>query len=398
MKKTLLTIFLFTFVCVYGQINLFEFDENIETRWSSPENKNGLKGRGGMANNQAKGHAADLVSSGATYSLLDVQGMGMINRIWITINDRSPEMLRSLKIEMYWDGEKNPAVSVPLGDFFCVGLGKTAVFENVFFANPEGRSFNCFIKMPFKKAAKIIIVNESSRKSSLIYYDVDYSLLKKWNPNYLYFHSYWHRDFQTKLAEDFEILPKIIGKGKFLGTNIGIFGNPLYGKSWFGEGEVKIYLDGDNDYPTLVGTGTEDYIGTAWGQGKFINKYTGCTIANDSLLQWSFYRFHVPDPIFFHKDIRVKIQQIGGDNAEKVAKLQATKSPLIPISTNGSGYYQKDSIKNLNDTNIPLKWGWTNFYRSDDVSATAYFYFDKPSSTLPPIQTVTERIKDLDKK
>jgi hypothetical protein len=397
MKKVLLTNFLFAIsILGYGQNNLFQYDENIETRWSSPENKNGLKGKGGIENNQAKGHAFDSIPSGATYSLLDIQGMGMINRIWITIDDRSPEMLRSLKIEMYWDGESKPAVSVPFGDFFSVGLGKTTVFENALFANPEGRSFNCFIQMPFRKAAKIIIVNESNRKLGNIFYDVDYNLLKKWSPDNLYFHAYWHRDFNTKLAEDFEILPNITGKGRFLGTNIGVSGNPLYRKSWFGEGEVKIYLDGDKEYPTLVGTGTEDYIGTAWGQGKFINKYTGCTIANDSTLQWSFYRFHIPDPVFFHKNIKVRIQQIGGSVTENVAKFQTEKSPLIPVSTNGVGYYQKDNTLDLNGTNF-LK-GWTNFYRRDDVSAIAYFYFDQPSSNLPPIQAVNERVKDLDGK
>jgi hypothetical protein len=397
MEKILLTNFLFAIsILGYGQNNLFQYDENIETRWSSPENKNGLKGKGGIENNQAKGHAFDSIPSGATYSLLDIQGMGMINRLWITINDRSPEMLRSLKIEMYWDGESKPAVSVPFGDFFSVGLGKTAVFENALFANPEGKSFNCFIQMPFRKAAKIIIVNESTRKLGNIFYDVDYSFLKKWSPDNLYFHSYWHRNFNTQLAEDFEILPNVTGKGRFLGTNIGVSGNPLYRKSWFGEGEVKIYLDGDKEYPTLVGTGTEDYIGTAWGQGKFINKYTGCTIANDSILQWSFYRFHIPDPIFFHKNIKIKIQQIGGDVTENVAKFQTEKIPLIPVSTNGVGYYQKDNILDLNGTNV-LK-GWTNFYRRDDVSATAYFYFDQPSSSLPPIQAVNERVKDLDRK
>jgi hypothetical protein len=397
MKNIIVTISLFVISnLANAQHNLFQFDENIETRWSSPENKHGLKGKGGMENNQAKGHAFDSIAPGASYTLLDVQEMGIVNRIWITIDDRSPEMLRSLKIEMYWDGEIKPAVSVPFGDFFGIGLGKTAIFENALFANPEGRSFNCFIQMPFRKSAKILIVNESNRKLGSIFYDVNYNLLKKWNPQYMYFHSYWHRDFNTKLAEDFEILPAVTGKGRFIGTNIGVFGNRLYGRSWFGEGEVKIYLDGDNQYPTLVGTGTEDYIGTAWGQGKFINTYTGCTIADDSLLQWAFYRFHIIDPVFFHNNIRVTIQQIGGDVTEKVAKFQAEKSPLIPVSTNDFRFYKKDSIVDMN--NPALLKGWTNFYRSDDVSAVAYFYFDKPGSNLPPIQALAARIKDLERK
>ena len=130
--------------------NVFEFNHNIETRWNSPENRSGARGGGGKENNSAKGHAYDSIAAGSSYALLDVQECGMINRIWITINDRSPEMLRALKIEMFWDGEEKPAVSVPFGDFFCAGLGKTISFQNVFFANPEGRSFNCFIPMPLE--------------------------------------------------------------------------------------------------------------------------------------------------------------------------------------------------------------------------------------------------------
>jgi len=142
-----------------------------------------------------------------------MEGPGIINRIWITINDRSPNMLRSLVINMYWDNEKKPAVSVPLGDFFGTGLGKTAVYENALFANPEGRSFNSFIQMPFKKAARIELVNESDADLTMVFYDINLQLLKKWDEHYLYFHSYWHRDTSTILAKDFEILPEIKGKG-----------------------------------------------------------------------------------------------------------------------------------------------------------------------------------------
>jgi len=296
-----------------GHNNLFEYNDNMEARWSSPENMNGEKGAGGKENNSAKGHPYDSIPAGKSYSLLDIQTQGIINRIWITINDRSPEMLRALKIEMFWDNETKPAVSVPFGDFFGIGLGKTATFQNALFANAEGRSFNCFIQMPFKKAAKIVVTNESGKTLNNIFFDVDYNLLKTWDDDYLYFHAYWQRDTATALTKDFELLPKVSGKGRFLGVNIGVNGNPLYGKSWFGEGEVKMYLDGDTDYPTLNGTGTEDYIGTAWGQGKFISTYTGCSIADDSLLQWAFYRYHIPDPVYFKTDCRVTIQQIGGD-------------------------------------------------------------------------------------
>ena len=374
---------------------LFEYNDNITTRWSSPENMNGVQGAGGKENNTAKGHAFDSIAAGETYTLLDVKDMGIINRMWITINDRSPEMLRSLKLEMFWDGTDKPAVSVPFGDFFGIGLGQTTAFQNALFANAEGRSFNCFIKMPFKSGAKIQVVNESSKNLQLIFFDVDYSLLKEWDNDYMYFHSYWHRDTATKLAQDFEILPQLEGKGRFLGSNIGVAANPAYRKSWFGEGEVKIYLDDDKEYPSLNGTGTEDYIGTAWGQGKFINNYTGCTVADDSLLQWAFYRFHIPDPVFFKTGCRVTMQQIGGDGTDSVAAYQKEGAPLIPVSTSESqfhSFYKKDSVVQL--ANATYK-GWTNFYRSDDVSAVAYFYLDKPASNLNAIQPVAIRTTGL---
>lgn len=377
--------------------NLFEFNDDIETRWSSPENKNAVKGQGGKENNTAKGHAFDSIPAGATYTLLDIKEQGIINRIWITIRDRSPQMLRGLKLEMYWDGADKPAVSVPFGDFFGVGLGQTTTFQNALFANAEGRSFNCFIPMPFKKGAKIQVVNESGLRQENIFFDIDYSLIKEWKDAYLYFHAYWQRDTATKLAQDFEILPQLEGKGRFLGTNVGVAANPAYRKSWFGEGEIKIYLDDDKAYPTLNGTGTEDYIGTAWGQGKFINQYTGCSVADDSLLQWSFYRYHIPDPIVFRTGCRITMQQLGGDNTDSVAAYQREGTALIPVANIDEkqqyNYYNKDSIVNLNNSSTPR--GWTNFYRSDDVSAVAYFYLDKPVSNLKTLQPVAVRTAKL---
>ena len=187
--------------------NMFEYTDNIEPRWVSFENINGEKGRGGMENNGAKGHACDSITAGSTKVLLNMNGPGIINRMWVTISDRSPAMLRSLVLNIYWDNEEKPAVSVPFGDFFGIGLGKTAVYENALFANPEGRSFNSFIQMPFKTAARVELVNESGTDLPMVFYDIDLQLLKYWDEDFLYFHSYWHRDTATVLAQDFEIMP-----------------------------------------------------------------------------------------------------------------------------------------------------------------------------------------------
>lgn len=229
-----------------------------------------------------------------------------------------------------------------------------------------------------------------------MFFDVDYQILNSWDNDYLYFHAYWSRDTATRLAKDFELLPSVSGKGRFLGVNVGINANPLYKQSWWGEGEVKMFIDGDKEWPTLAGTGTEDYIGTAWGQGKYVNRYTGCPIADESALQWTYYRYRIPDQIFFKNDCKVTIQQLGGWGTEQVAALQQAKVPLIPVTTDDGRlhpYYSKDSVVQLNNPLLPK--GWTYFYRSDDVSATAYFYLDKPSSSLPPIQPVKIRAANL---
>jgi len=379
----------------HKQKSLYEFAD-IQSRWSSPENRNGVAGNGGRENNRAKGHPYDSIPAGKSLDLLNISGTGLINRIWVTIDDRGPEMLRALRIDMYWDDESKPAVSVPFGDFFGVGLGRTTAFQNAFFANPEGRSFNCFIPMPFRKGAKITVRNESGKDIRKIFYDVDYSLLKEWNQDFLYFHACWHRDTATVPGIDFDLLPKINGRGRYLGVNIGVNANPLYERSWFGEGEVKMYLDEDGDYPTLNGTGTEDYIGSAWGQGKFINEYTGCTIADDSLLQWAFYRFHVSDPVYFRKGCRVSLQQIGGNMTARVEGYQKNKTPLIPVSIDTGSmllYYKDQHTSQLDSMRDPR--GWTNFYRSDDLSATSYFFLETPTDELPVLQNVKIRTCNL---
>jgi hypothetical protein len=379
--------------------HIFEYSENLDSRWISFENITGEKSRGGMANHGAKGHAYDIIPAGETITLVDIEGPGIINRIWMTIRRRSSYELRSLIINIYWDNEEKPAVSAPLGDFFGIGLGRTATFESALFSNPEGRSFNSYIQMPFKKAAKIEIVNEMEHPVTDIFFDVNLQLLKTWDESFLYFHAYWHRDTSTTLTEDFEILPLIEGKGRFLGTNLSVIANPRYGNTWWGEGEVKIYLDGDRDFPTLVGTGTEDYIGTGWGQGEFAHKYQGNPIADVSKRQWAFYRYHIIDPIYFKSDIRVTIQQIGGSSKRDVIDLQNDGVPLIPVSIIGDGPRQRHVYKaedfNLEDPDYPRMNSWVNFYRSDDFAAVAYFYLDQPSNNLPGIQDKYIRITKL---
>jgi len=215
----------------------------------------------------------------------------------------------------------------------------------------------------------------------------------------LYFHAWWSRDRATSLGKDFRVLPRIQGRGRFLGASVTVNTNPVYERTWWGEGEVKIALDGDRaNAPTLVGTGTEDYIGTAWGQGAYINRYQGAPIATwDDEGRWTFYRFHVPDPVLFHRDIQVSLQQMGGARKNIVLGLQKKGAPMIPVTIDPGSRtnFQKllESGKRLDDPSLPD--GHTNYYRSDDVAAVAYFYLDRPAGALPAIAPATERLKDL---
>lgn len=365
---------------------LFQY-QPLEPRWNSFENPTSEKSAGGTENKGAKGHPYDQLKAGESKTLLDVQGTGVITRMWFTIQDRSPQMLRSLKIEMFWDGATKPAVSAPFGDFFGNGLGIMVQHENELFANPEGRSFNCFIPMPFKTGAKVVVTNEGETDLKMLFYDIDFVKLAEWNPANLYFHCFWNRDTATTPGTDYTILPKLEGKGRFLGVNFGVIANPKYRKSWWGEGEVKMYIDGDGANPTLVGTGTEDYIGTAWGQGKFINRYTGCLVADTEKDWWTFYRFHIPDPVMFATDIRVTIQAMGGNQKKTVIEMLDAGVPLIPVTIQNDTAFIRllDSQQPVDLKNPELIDDWTNFYRSDDWSSTAYFYLDKPESQLPEL-------------
>ncbi|HLR31852.1 MAG TPA: glycoside hydrolase family 172 protein [Fodinibius sp.] len=372
-------------------ISPYGIPEGVKSRWTSPENREGRKGAGAKENRGAKGHAFDEIKAGESYPLLDVKGAGIVNRIKMTIKNRSPKMLRSLRIDMYWDGRTKPAVSAPLGDFFGVGLGRTASFECDFFSNPEGRSFNCFIPMPFREAARIVITNDSDQDVTHIFYNVNYQLINEQPENALYFHSFWNRNTRTTLGKDYEVLPRLEGTGQFLGTNIGVIANPDYGNLWWGEGEVKMYLDGDDRWPTLVSTGTEDYIGTAWGQDVYADRYQGSTIADEENRQWTFYRYHIPDPVYFHKDLKVAVQQIGGGFKKKVKALAEEGAEMKYISVDQQGKFFK-LLEDSNQKSIDeLPDGWVNFYRRDDWSSTAYFYLTEPVSNLPELPDIDVR-------
>lgn len=391
----LIPLFLIFPITLSGQ-ELYSMPKEGSSSWISFENISGSKGMGGIENDGAKGHAFDKLPAGQSVKLVDISGMGTIKRMWMTFSDRSPEMLRSLRIDMFWDGSEKPAVSVPVGDFFGIGIGRRLPFESALFSDPEGRSFNCVIPMPFKKSARITLTNESGKDLVALFYDVDL-LMEPHGEDMLYFHAYWSRANPTVLAEDFKILPEIEGKGRYLGSNIGVLTHNRYPESWFGEGEVKIYLDGDTKFPSLVGSGTEDYIGTAYGQGPFAHQFQGSPVASAETGEYAFYRYHIPDPIYFRQNISVHIQQIGGAMKDVVRSFLKNGDSLFPVSLhNDDGFimlFDKDHARSLDDPGLPD--GWVNFYRKDDVSATAYFYLDKPWNSLPPLPPAAVRSNGL---
>jgi hypothetical protein len=374
------------------------------TRWISPENPTGAKGMGGLTNKGAKGNAFFIVPPGQKQVLFDVKGAGIINRMWVSgtigINE---EQRRAVRIDMYWDGAVKSAVSAPIGDFFGIGHGMIARYDNEIFASPEARSFNFFIPMPYQKSAYITITNESL-KEVWIWYDINYLEVEKLPDDLMYFHAYWNRDLKTKAGQDYVILPEVKGTGRYIGANISVIGDSLYRGSWFGEGEVKVYLDGDRENPTLVGTGTEDYIGSGWGQGEYASRYFGSLISDREHDIYAFYRYHITDPVYFHQDCRVTIQQMGNHTRDEILKMMENGADVMPVwfldqtgpVTKQGRLLEGENKHRFTDANFP--GNGANFYRSDDVSATAYFYLDKPESNLPDLPPVETRLKYLKEK
>jgi hypothetical protein len=252
--------------------------------------------------------------------------------------------------------------------------------------------------MPFRAAARITLTNESETLLPHLFYDVDLLLGEVHTPGTLYFHAHWRRESPNMLGKEFDILPPVRGSGRFLGCNLGVIASPAYEGAWWGEGEVKVWF-GDDANPTLCGTGTEDYIGTGWGQGAYAQRTQGCPVADGNRRQWAFYRYHIEDPVYFDGGCRVAIQTIGGTGVEKVLDLQRKDVPLIPVTIDpgGGGEFvrllDRGTPVDLQDPSLPK--GWCNFWRQDDWSSIAYFYLDSAGGVLPPIAPASARAAGL---
>ncbi len=312
---------------------------NIVSRSISAENFKGEKGKGGMATEgTGKECARDLgqgwkvspavnIDAGATFEVASIDGPGIIKHIWMT--DNCPRN-RRLIIRFYWDGSDTPSVEVPLGDFFaCADYMKYAQLTSIpVCVNPK-RAFNCYWEMPFFKHCRITIENQHS-DTVMLFYQVDYQLTEI-PENSAYFHAQFRRINPLPYKDVYTILDNVSGKGQYVGTYMfwGVNNN-----SWWGEGEIKFYMDGDTDFPTICGTGTEDYFCGSYnfdpGEGyqEFCTPYAGLSkvIRPDGVYsanqRFSMYRWHLPDPIYFNENIKVTIQALGWRSERRYLPLQ----------------------------------------------------------------------------
>ena len=352
------------------------FSPTLKSREITAENPRGEVGQGGKELGGRKGRAClPNLEKGQVYTFAEIDGPGAIRHIWITVPKRDARTLRNLILRMYWDNQENPSVEAPLSDFFGISHGRAKHYESAFLTMAEGKGFNSYFLMPFAKKAKLTITNENDDDLGMFFYEVDYTLGDRVTRDTPYFHAQFRRVLNTTLYQDYVLLDGVRGKGRYFGANIGIVDRFAGYNTWWGEGEVKMYIDGDTDYPTICGTGTEDYAGAAWGLGQFAGREFGAPSIEKKHI--SFYRFHGHDPVYFTKEIKVTIQQIGNDGSYEPASPDGPLGKFVK-----SGEYKKDNPAG-------------NFERIDDVCSTAYWYQTLPTQPFPPFPDKQLRIRDL---
>ncbi|MGQ7787287.1 glycoside hydrolase family 172 protein [Nesterenkonia sp. K-15-9-6] len=315
-----------------------------------------------------KGRPCIALAEGETAVLADIDGPGVIRHMWFTLprqTEAGPFVLRDLVLRITWDDAPVAAVEVPFGDFFATGFAEPSTMNSAAVVVAPTGGFNWYLPMPFSRSARIEVVNQHEGPVPGFFYQIDYSL-EALPADHGYFHAQWRRSNATTVpGEDHVILDGVKGSGSYVGTFIGV---TALSRFWWGEGEVKFYLDGDETHPTICGTGLEDYVGGAWGfqsylgvdpvprSQMFTSAYLGYhqRIVEDATKSSPYditmppshgmYRWHLPDPVRFHDELRVTLQQIG-DRGHRL------------------------------------------FERVDDVCSTAYWYQNEPSGvavSLPP--------------
>lgn len=335
------------------------------TRSISPENPSGGKGMGAMGipdpsegeSFQNSRAADDLgqgwkvnpfirINAGETKVLMDVAGPGIIQHIWMVEG-----LNRGLVLRFYWDEEESPSVEVPAPDFFAVGHGRFAPVNSAVVAVNAKNALNCYWPMPFRKHARITMSNETGEDVRLVTYQITY-VETPVHEAAGYLHAQYRRA-STAERNPYVILDGVKGQGRYVGTFLAY---TQLEKGWFGEGEIKFYMDGDKEFPTICGTGMEDYFLTSYGLSRvFSGLYSGNLLPADAKVAdppqfWSMYRWHVADPINFEKDLRVDLQALGWENRK----------------------YKK---------------------MSDDISSVAYWYQTEPHAPFPKLPSLKERLR-----
>ena len=286
------------------------------------------------------------VAPGRRKILLDAKGPGVVTHIWMTFLGPEPQPWakngsanhQEMLLRMYWDGNPRPAVEAPVGDFFANSFGQRSEVISLPVIVEDADSYNCFWHMPFRKSARIEIVNESEKPISLLYYNIDWIKKDRIPKDTPYFYAQYRQEYPAEKGKDYLILDTK-GKGHYVGTVLSV---RTRSPSWFGEGDEKIYIDGEQN-ASIWGTGTEDYFLSAWGLKKTSTPYFGVPYFD----QWgivgshtSAYRWHINDPIVFNKGIKVTIEHFGW------------------LSPDENPHYKSDS--------------WNE--REDDYSSVAYWY------------------------
>ena len=371
-------------------------DASLDCRAATFENPTGARGAGGTAHGGRKGAPNKRLAPGEKVVLADIDGPGTIRHVWMTFMMAPPEVMRAIWIEVYYDGASEPSVSVPCLDFFGMPMGRPVAYTSAMASAQEGRGFNTYFPMPFAEHVRVELTN-SSPGPVLLYYQVDYTLEPAKPADEGYLHIAFRRENPTTLKQDFVIVDGLEGPGRFLGCNVGI--RVIDEANWYGEGELKIYRDGDADLPTICGTGLEDYIGSAWGLGPHHGHYAGAplivgpqaknTPPNESVAEVDyvgFYRWHLLDPVMYSTELKVTIQQIGakfflqGQDADLEAYDRTNPAA-------GEGW-----IKTVK----PPLLAWGIAERVDDFCATAYVYCSRPQPV--PRLDVDAAIADIGRK
>ncbi|MEO8695740.1 MAG: glycoside hydrolase family 172 protein [Acidimicrobiales bacterium] len=351
-------------------------DTRFDSRALSFENPTGARGAGGTTHGGRKGAPNRRLEQGERVVLADIDGPGTVRHVWLTIPPSRPEVMRAQTLEVFYDGNDKPSVSVPALDFFLLPHGRPAPVTSALVAVQEGRGFNSYLPMPFAKHLRIEYTNNSDRAITL-YYQLDLTLDGGTDESTGYLHATFRRENPTVMRRDFVIASGLRGPGRFVGCSVGV--RVLDTGMWYGEGEVKVYRDGDTEHPTICGTGLEDYVGTAWGLGAHAALYGGAPLdvrppGTSSPTFVGFYRWHLLDPIMFREELTVTIQQIGAMvfAAEDVEARQAYEASH-PVA--GNGWTQMGSMS------IGI------VERVDDYCATAFVYTTEPQA-VPRVDVV----------